>query len=152
MSLSTLSGWAARCFSTLPEYFGDTGRSRVLPPCAIAFSEVAALFERFDEVATSRLRDSERWLDGSVPPAATYSMTDTVVADLNSPFVRRVELPEGHRIVMIGDLHGSIHSLTRSLLRLHEMGVVADDWTVRNPAQPRLLACACGFGGFTCLL
>lgn len=137
--LLRLSGWAARVFSSLPEYTcsnetrPDGLPERELKPCPVNYSEVQSLFEVFDRAATSRLRVPDDWLDGKLPTSVMRNKGTGSPAwnvDLTAPFVRRKDLTRGDRLVLLGDLHGSVHSLLRQLLRLRSAGLLNDDYEV----------------------
>lgn len=125
--LATLSVWANTCFNNLPE-----DPSMRTHTAGLDFEELQHLFDAFDQEATVRLRDASQWLDGKVPEAVTRTLDSGPGwnIDLTSPFVRRIEVEIGDTIIMIGDLHGSIHSLLRNLLRLKHMGMLSDSWKI----------------------
>ncbi|MCK4517322.1 serine/threonine protein phosphatase [Candidatus Babeliales bacterium] len=47
--------------------------------------------------------------------------------DQKSFFIQKVELKKDFRLVVVGDIHGSVHALLRNLLRLKALGILSDD-------------------------
>lgn len=134
LPLPSLSVWAELSFASLPEHNGARakGTSRQPPPCPLTLPQLQALFVRFDRLATTRLRVEGEWLDGRLPEAVTRTAASEPGwdRDLCSPFVRRCELSAGQELVLLGDLHGSLHALLRNLLRLRALGHLGDDWRI----------------------
>lgn len=121
--LGTVSAWASQCFSTLPH--GGKGT-----PCALGFDQLQSLFRAFEE--SRRLDDASAWFDGEVPLAVRRRVDapPSSEVDLTSPFVERAVVHTGDALVIFGDLHGSIHSLLRCLLRLKTIGILSDSWVI----------------------
>jgi hypothetical protein len=51
------------------------------------------------------------------------------------PFVQRVQVPDGSRVIFLGDLHGSVHSLLRNISHLAKQGYVANNWKLKKNTQ-----------------
>ncbi|PKN03287.1 hypothetical protein CVU75_03015 [Candidatus Dependentiae bacterium HGW-Dependentiae-1] len=47
-------------------------------------------------------------------------------------YVQKMRLKEHDSVYMFGDLHGDVHSLIRGLQKLHEEGVLNDDFTLKE--------------------
>lgn len=80
------------------------------------------------------LADPNHWLGEIVAPSVMRSTTGSPGwnIDLIAPFVRQTVMLPGTVFAVIGDLHGSIHSLLRTLLRLKIAGYIADDWVLTD--------------------
>jgi hypothetical protein len=50
-----------------------------------------------------------------------------------TPYVQKLVVPENAEIAFWGDLHGSVHSLVRSLTRLKNDGIIDDDFKIIKP-------------------
>jgi hypothetical protein len=94
----------------------DTHTCKV-PDAIISFSELAKTLAETDHSLESALADTTRWGE-----------TDRTVFYLQKQFI-----PAGSSIAVFGDIHGSIHSLLRSLLYLVELGYVNDNFTFKDP-------------------
>lgn len=56
---------------------------------------------------------------------------DVFDVDSANVFVVKMELPKGSQLCVFGDLHSSVHTLIRSLLRLVRMGYINKDWVFK---------------------
>ena len=147
LALPSLRAWCDACFGSLPEHsvvgdqatHGDTGADTDGQPI-LPLGQLQSIFDEFERHTLAALRDDRLWLSGMAPCCVTSAEeSGPGSTDLQSPFVRRVRVRRGERIYVFGDLHGSVHSLLRSLLRLLAMGVLTDSWTLSNPSVDRVL-------------
>jgi hypothetical protein len=62
------------------------------------------------------------------------AFAETLVKDYTDvlPFVQRIELPAGSKMLFLGDLHGSIHSLLRNMLHMAQQGYLSNDWKLKD--------------------
>lgn len=82
------------------------------------------------------LAGKNNWLDAKQAPEAFYNI-EHFGADLKSTldpesifFGHKLKIPTNSQIVVVGDLHGSIHSLIRNLWRLVMSGYLNRDFTI----------------------
>ena len=52
--------------------------------------------------------------------------------DIRFPFIQKIKINSDSKCIIFGDLHGDIHTLLRSLLRLHRDGYIDSNWKLRN--------------------
>lgn len=102
----TLQEWTTECFKNYREYAGGD-----------AFSEPKS-------VLTSK--DFNEALDAfnGKTQKAPYNV------DPNNPYATKIRLSSDSKICFIGDIHGSLHSLLRALLRLVALGYLKKDFSI----------------------
>ncbi len=113
---SSLTSWLARGFITLPcrdgenQYLGPT-RTSIFSRDGLDF---LALVARYSEAALSHTGDPQLWPldDGTF---AARVARESMSAQGLFPHVARVDVPANSTVLLFGDLHGSFHSLARSL-------------------------------------
>jgi hypothetical protein len=62
------------------------------------------------------------------------------------PFVQRMRVADDDRIIFIGDLHGSAHSLLRNLLHLAQQGYLTDNWRLQQNTRMIILGDMTDYG------
>lgn len=99
-----------------------------------------AVTEFAKKAADSKLKDATAWLNGETPTDADFLKTDNWRDDELAYFqdvdfyAEKVHVPDDSRIVVMGDFHGSLHSLIRNLWRLHAYGYLNNDFTITSPS------------------
>lgn len=112
--IGTLSQLTERC-ALLPE------RTTRYASSAVSMVEFDETILRFKQLMNTRL-DYAHWANPADKPSIDFK-----------PFVQKLSLPEGSTVAMWGDLHGSIHSLLRSLNRLRTDGFIDDTFKITKP-------------------
>ena len=151
-SLSSLAPWGARAaaqaFALLP-CFEDTGggeppRPRRMPSRFGSLSELLRLaVTPFLALQRAHLTEAPAaWaLDGAFGADRLRETIDAAGAASSSGrpahFVQRLLLPRGATVATFGDLHGSYHSLLRSLGELAEKGFLDPETFAVAPAHAR---------------
>ena len=107
-TLATLIGWADPCFAKLPEYDSGVRQNN----------------------AISRFANNSGITDDNINDLYTNYTASRIKrsGDDQLPFVKKIHIPLGSTLCFMGDLHGSLHSLLRNLLRLYTKSFIADDW------------------------
>jgi hypothetical protein len=129
----TLDGWAGNCFTHQPEFarkmpsefdykMGEIEYEREEPflketKKIVEASNICELLEEAITRYSSRFIDEMSWLN-----EYTGSDENGVSADGVHKYVQRLIVTPGSKIIIIGDIHGSVHSLLRNLLRLKVLG------------------------------
>lgn len=132
-TMQTVTSWVEHCFTNLPEYKGPGTQSSLL---GIPFIELKSLFFEYIKL----LNDHEQspfstgcstWFSTNrVYGSNLVDIWQDAVGDTAYPFISKVLLGGNDTLYFVGDLHGSVHSLLRLLLRLKKQGVVSNDWQV----------------------
>lgn len=108
----TLSQLSERC-AELPEQSTNFYKSAV---SLFEFNETIAVFK---SAMSKKLARSEQWVNHAEKPSIKFK-----------PFVQKLVLPEGSQVAMWGDLHGSVHSLLRTLIKLKSEGFLDDNYKI----------------------
>jgi hypothetical protein len=114
-----LACWASRGFTSLP--CSDTGERPGARAAGLFAPDGADFFALIDRYLASQrgvLDDTSRWPLDSAPFVAERAAA--ALAPLGAvgpllPYVARLEVPPNSTVALYGDLHGSFHSLLRSL-------------------------------------
>lgn len=126
--------WIKVCFTALPENLCFDGSKFIKK--VLSFEELQTAFVHFEtNVKTGKLSNATAWLEDEVPPSILRTRTSSPGwnKDCIAPFVRKLQVQCDQRIVFMGDLHGSIHSLLRNLLRLLSMNILDSTWRICDP-------------------
>lgn len=159
--LDSLQRWTNACFERLPEhpnsiYEGggspspfscSSSAASSRPICLLTFGELERLFACY----CARLQDSSlsagrSWLGGAVPLSVRRNMATGPGWDKDclTPYARRMVIEADETLVFVGDLHGSIHSLLRSLVRWQAAGMIDDRWSMQEAGGQRWRLCFLG--------
>lgn len=125
-----LMTYAQRVFTTLPEFFKQ--HSSETQKDFIAALERNGLLQDEDYAFISSDSVSEK-LDNLNRQLDEQDAELTHLGEKSGTFVHKVDIPVGSRAIFIGDIHGSIHELTRMMLRFHTLGYLNDDFTLNEP-------------------
>lgn len=60
-----------------------------------------------------------------------FSEEQLLEIENNTPYGQAVIVSAGHKIITIGDLHGNVHSLARTIKRLNNMGFFDDNYKLK---------------------
>lgn len=90
---------------------------------AIEKKEFEKVLEQYKTMIAQQLAPQDLWLNGKQP----------LNEALFNPFVQKLVPPEGSQVAMWGDLHGSVHSLLRSLAKLKTEGYIDDMFRIIKP-------------------
>ena len=125
-NFKTLQGWVDHCFTALPENPVKGMHS----PSGVTLAEIDELFGTFRGLLGAQLSDTSRWVGGVQVPSTLLTSIEkgNLGKDVQSPYVRKIEVPAGSILCVMGDLHGSVHALLRNLLRLYAQGFISNDW------------------------
>lgn len=87
------------------------------------------------------LQENKKWMDGislvsRVPSLFDVSRTvdkQNVTSNfMFKPYAQRMIVPAGSNVILFGDLHGSVHSFIRDLLKLHKMGFIDNNFKLTD--------------------
>ena len=134
LPFSSLTSWLARGFISLPcrdgdkQYLGPT-RTSIFSRDGLDFQ---ALVARYSEAALTQTGNPQLWPldDGHF---AARIATESMNSQGLFPHVARVDVPANSTVLLFGDLHGSFHSLARSLWSAVDVGRLDADTLVIAP-------------------
>jgi hypothetical protein len=121
-----LDKWINRCFSVCPEFGSQTGN----------FNHKGLEKETFENslnaYAKSMQQDKEMgdkslWLDKKLPEKSFFHLQKRHNEHVH-PYVMKKEIPTDSEIIFIGDVHGSLHALMRTLSRLVVLGYLDNNF------------------------
>ncbi len=94
--------------------------------------EFVATLKQCIKTIDSRLSKSSFWISNN---KTNQELVNLLNGSFSSPYVQKMLLPPGATIACFGDIHGSAHSLVRSLQHLCNLGYLNDDFsiTTNNP-------------------
>ena len=141
----TLTQWAQKIFSLKerPIRYSTLPRPTVYRANILTLDELIRTLEQCVQVYKKQLNNSTQWLDkqslvAQYPQlfmlARRVNTQDIASNFLFKPYAQRLLLPENSRIIFFGDLHGSVHSLMRDLLKLKQMGMLNDQFQLTERA------------------
>lgn len=131
----TLTDFSRRVFQSCPIRFatlvgdGAQGSWGSDEKAFETYEEFSAALNAFclKQAKDSSFRDKDQWFERYVPRIREASGIE------HKPFVQKAIIPNGSEVLFCGDLHGSIHSLLRTLWRLRIQGYLNDDFKIRKP-------------------
>jgi hypothetical protein len=98
----------------------------------LEFEEVKELCSKITETYLKELENAS-W-EGNPPKKDFYHSTEE--KDLQkielAPFSQKIKVPSNSKIGMIGDIHGSVHSLMRNLIRMNLLGYFDQQFRLKN--------------------
>jgi hypothetical protein len=97
----------------------------------IAKEELELALKLFAEKAAESAADKSMWLDTNAPSDAYFDVENQSYS--NDYFAQKVHVSPDHEIVVMGDFHGSLHSLLRNLWRLQKLAYLANDFSLLRP-------------------
>jgi len=139
----SITALADAFFKGYPEYAMRDIRRMAFDRPFITADEHKEMFDRYlekmmDQPFADQSKQRSAWLrhDG-------FGLQDLLITDAESrlvlngiddaqtiPFVEKKVIPAGSKVLVLGDLHGSAHSLLRSLVRMVKQGHLRDDFTL----------------------
>jgi len=138
---TTLDAWAEACFKkpehdTMPKKRND---SSSYPAPTISWE----LFEKtmldfFNGFQAQGFYDKTKWIMGEETAKTFQEKKFKEIPKEHfgiPPYVQKLHLdkPAESKVCFIGDIHGSIHSLLRNLLRLKNMGHIDNNFEIKTP-------------------
>lgn len=94
-------------------------RTQQYLPSAITTEEFETILNRYLALMDKLLGDTSQWLN-----------FDQKLKQEFTPFVQKLIVPNGSEIAMWGDLHGSVHSLLRTLIKLRDKNYIDDNFNI----------------------
>lgn len=88
----------------------------------LTFETFSSLIQDHHTLMQAQLNNQANWVNYDMAPTASFK-----------PFVQKLIVPAGSEIAMWGDLHGSAHSLLRSLRRLIKEGYLDENYKIIKP-------------------
>jgi hypothetical protein len=152
-TIPSLDRWARSCFRDLPEFSYKVPEVRGLanfegvPRGPVTQDLFNRTLSAFIETMRGQLTNRDQWCTphGATEPARAVAAAaaapeatlpdgffDPNREDYSCVYAQKVILRPGSKIMLMGDLHGSLHSLLRNLLRLKQMGRLRDDFTITD--------------------
>ena len=98
---------------------------------SVSWQEFSNTLNTFEKVMLKQLANQQLWL---TKESAHIWNSDAWKAEF-SPYVQRLTVAPGEHIIMWGDLHGSYHSLQKSLTTLRERGYLDAQLRVTEPSH-----------------
>lgn len=138
------------CFKNCPEYCGYGDKNDVAATIflneTIIKNDLFATLQEFAEQEKKQLCNSALWPKNTSPFAEAEAQNLFKLADFFPkvqnfeyaskdpiyPFMQYIALPNTAEICIIGDIHGAIHGLLRSLWRLVVLGKLNTDFTIAD--------------------
>lgn len=77
------------------------------------------------------LSSNKKWLNETMPREDFFDYSQPV--NSFQPFAQKIIVPEGSALIMRGDLHGDIASLSEQLKSLYEEGIINDEFKIIKP-------------------
>ncbi len=119
----TLVEWTARCLSAYDEKFDKTvPRSNFEGAPGLSATEFSKAIDLF----LQKFNDKgifEQWVQLDLPQSTTS-------IDFKYPYVTKLDAENGSVVCFMGDIHGSLHSLLRSLWRLVALGYLDKNFKI----------------------
>lgn len=106
-----LSTWSSTCFKTLE-------RANTFYESAVSAADFHGAIIAFKKLTVEHM-NVYPWVNNIEKPTVSFR-----------PFVQKLVLPAKSTVAMWGDLHGSVHSLLRSLIRLKDEGYIDDTFKI----------------------
>ncbi len=139
----TLRQWAKK-IATLKERPAEISS---LPTKDTYQTSILTLQELLDSIETcvhtieNQCKDTGCWLNrktlqGKAPEIfnirrAFFPLKEAGKNFIFKPYAQRLIVPPGSTVIFFGDLHGSVHSLVRTLLKLHRDGIISDTFKIQ---------------------
>ena len=98
----------------------------------LKYEEVKQLCDQITSKYLNHLENGS-W-EGDAPEKQFYSLNEEkelTKIDLE-PFSQKISVATNSKIAMIGDLHGSVHSLLRNLVRINLLGYLDDQFKLKE--------------------
>lgn len=159
-AFATISGWAQTCFKAYPEYATPISADKEdYPKTVLPWGLLKSSINRcIDTFSNSAFYEKDRWIGGTIPPKDLLQLLpdnemlryielsladkhdeaaeierEMRLIDVMHPFIQKLTLEPESKICFFGDIHSSIHSFLRSLLRLVITGFLNDDFSLAQP-------------------
>jgi hypothetical protein len=141
----TLTQWTQKIFSLKerPIRYSTLPRPTVYRTSILTLDELLHTLEQCTQVYKQQLGNNTQWLDKqSLVSGYPQLFILTRQVNLNTiasnflfkPYAQRLLVPTGSQVIFFGDLHGSIHSLMRDLLKLKQLGMINDQFQLTTQA------------------
>ncbi len=151
--------WSNRCFKELVESKSGISNEEKFPVTPLSIEEFKRVLFEFIKQSGIDFLNQENWIDEKIPGKEMFDCTKPlellrhkkwIPAEKKKnalkrglhikeeffsayhPFVQRVVVQDSSRICLIGDLHGSLHSLLRNLWRLVSFGWLDNNFNLVN--------------------
>jgi len=162
-AFNTVIGWAQACFNAYPEYDTAIEPDKEPYPQTILPWDllIGSIDQCITKFIDAGYYQKEKWIDAQIPPQDFLQIIsnntmfryieiflankpdeaaemkkiehEMRMVDTKHPFAQKLHLEPGSKICFFGDIHSSIHSLLRSLVRLVADGFLNDDFTLAQP-------------------
>lgn len=137
----SLPVWVEACFQNFYEYnnalefplpdFGkqscfhgvDRAILSLYPPSILSANVFSNVLKQFIELQRTVLGDSRTWINGCV-----FNMEK----DQMCSYAQGCLIPTEEQVLVFGDIHGSLHSLLRCLMRFYWDGMLGDDFLIKS--------------------
>ena len=134
---NTITKWTEACFQNLPEYdFAFPEQTYYHFQTFLTSNDLTNVMEEFaNQFRQSDLSNKQCWLQHNENlffPDEDFFNFDTHLMEYGYPYVQKMIVPVGSKICFIGDLHGSLHSLLRSLWRLIILGYLDNNFKIKQ--------------------
>lgn len=120
---ASLTDWSAACLSSYDEQKGPRRFLGTIDP-VLSFEEFVRVFNEYKE------NMQEKGILNEATWAAIDQKTAVLSSDFKHPHATVLRIDDKSQVCFIGDLHGSLHSLLRSLWRLVALGYLDDQFKI----------------------
>ncbi|KKQ33340.1 MAG: hypothetical protein US49_C0001G0020 [candidate division TM6 bacterium GW2011_GWF2_37_49] len=137
------------CFhdlAALQRYAKDTNENTPMENNDTLRPEFTKYYQSLSPTSLQKIKNKAIWLLSKInlikPPAWDISAFKILLEDLGSTrqksgmkdsYVYRIQTQSNSKIVVFGNLQGSLHSFVRSLTKLKELGIIDDSLKITQP-------------------
>jgi len=142
----TLSSFASECFKKLSEgrmtLEGKTEQDPIfklvkeIPPL-LPYEQLKEAIRQITQKYVEALDNKDVWLDEKKPASDFFGVDKEglpaqIPEDKQPPIAQTLFAPSGSNLILIGDIHGSVHSLVRNFIRLVLLGHIDDNFVLKK--------------------
>jgi len=134
-AFTTLTDWAKACSLQQENYIKISENSLEYPTPIVGWPEFFEKIETFvAKCKSSGFFDQKNWLAQQPDQKMFAEFPRNIASNPSILFVQKFGLSRHPaKVCFIGDIHGSIHSLLRNLLRLQKLGYLDDNFKIKDP-------------------
>ncbi|MBX9830957.1 serine/threonine protein phosphatase [Candidatus Babeliales bacterium] len=137
---STLTQWSAACFEKLPEYDHSCQREAMAPGAdlqkiyqtPLTAKQFQQKMHEFVTVSQKELQKKELWIGSNAPQDSLFDVSLDHPNEFEHAYIQKLVIPAQSTVCFMGDYHGSIHSLLRTIWRLAVAGLLDDNFKLRD--------------------
>jgi hypothetical protein len=139
-----LRTWTEYCFKNLKEYFDASSMTYLLKDNKpnpeifnisgnnLTFLQKDHPFNNNSKIITDIIAEVLKDIKDSLVGKDLWEVSPNDINALDQSFIEKRNIKEGSKIIVIGDIHGSIHSLLRLLWDLVAAGYLDENFTIKK--------------------